>query len=333
MDGSTYSTTSLNPTPESTYPVSDDGDSAAAVAPNGTVAIGYGTNSSTAKAGIVVFPSGSTTADPAGGYPGLGDTTSYVAGLDWSADSSELFAVITQDDSSGNVTGYTLQTLYPPTPLPRPLPLSLSTSAGTVGYQGKVTITAALGITDDSASHTVYIYETPAGGQKKVLTTITLGSGVATSITTGPLTTSTSFTASVDGDSEYSATTTPAKTVSVDAQVQEAISGYYGSETLSELYRLYHHTGTLRVNTTVAPNKAGECVKFEFQHNNGTAWVPLTTTGCATLSSTSKFAITRAMSAYSVGGKYRIRVDYIPSSKDTANLAADSGWLYFIDEK
>jgi hypothetical protein len=330
LGAQTYNTTDLGAGPQSTYPVPDGGVSAYAVASKGMVAVGYGTNSS-GNAGIVTFPSGSTTPAPANGYGEMGDKYSYVAGMDWSAESSELFSIVTKDDSSGNITGYTLQTLYPPAPWEPPQPLSLAISASTVGYKGTVTVSASVGITNDSSMHTVNIYETPAGGQPKLIETTTLGSGNGISVTSPQLTTSTSFTASVDGDSEYSGTTTAAQTVGVYAGVQEAISGYYGSLTLSEPYKLFHHTGTLRVNTTVFPSKSGECVRFEFQHNNGKAWVPLTTTGCAGLSSTSKFAITRAMSGYLMNNKYRVRVDFIPSAKDTANLAADSGWLYFID--
>jgi hypothetical protein len=56
------------------------------------------------------------TADPATGYYGLGGAYDVVSGLTWSADSSELFSVTAAENSSGNVTGYTLHTLYPPRP-------------------------------------------------------------------------------------------------------------------------------------------------------------------------------------------------------------------------
>ncbi|MBO0880586.1 MAG: hypothetical protein J2P17_09620 [Mycobacterium sp.] len=331
LDGSLYDTATLSI--EGSYPAVA-GSSNSAVAPNGMVAVGGTTYSSTEKAGISTFPSGSTEPDPAEGYTKLGNSAaSYVAGLDWSADSSELFAVITQDDSSNNVTGYSLQTLYPPAPWHVPYPLTLSTTASTLPYEGKVGITVSAAITDDSTAQTVNIYETPIGGQKKLLKTVSLGSGIGFSFTTGELTSGASFTASTAGDSEFGATTTPAATVNVYASTQENISGYYGSQQLSALYRLYHKTSTLRVNTTVFPNKAGQCVKFEFQHNNGTAWVPLTTTGCATLDSASKFVITRALSGYATGSKTRIRVDYYRSSTDTRNLNSSSGWMYYLVEK
>lgn len=333
MDGSLYDTANIAAGPEVTYPTPFEADSAAAIAPNGTLAIGYGTNSWN-DAGISIFPAGSTTASPAGGYVHLGGMSSYIAGLAWSSDGSELYAVITAIDSTGNATKYTLQPVNPADPGPvTPYPTTLTTSASAVGYKKTVNLTVSLAVTNDDSMHTVDIYETPAGGKQTLIKTVSLSSAYGYEFPTGQLTTRTSFTATVSGDSAYAAAKTAPVTVGVDASVQEAISGYYGTATYTNLYRLYHHTGTLRVNTTVFPGKPGECVKFEFQRNNGKAWVPLTTTGCATLNSSSKFVIYRPMSEYSVGGKYRIRVDYIPSSKDTANLAADSGWLYYMDEK
>jgi hypothetical protein len=333
LDDSIYETTDISAGPESTYPA--EGDSAAAVAPNGWMAIGYATDSSTGDAGIVTFPSRSTTADPAAGYQGLGDTYSSVAGLAWSSDSPELFAVITQDNSSGSITGYTLQTLYPPTPLPLPpVPLSLSTSATTVGYKGTVKVTVGIAITDDPNTDTVNIYETPVGGRKKLLKTVALGSGETLTFTTGQLTTSTAFTASADGDSVYSATTTPARTVDVYASVQASISGYYGSKSISGVtYRVYHHTAKLKDAVTVAPNKHGECVKLEMQRGTSSDWKAYYLSGCTDLNGSSKATISLTLSKYSIGGKYRIRADFHPSSGDKGNLSTDGAWLYFIVEK
>jgi hypothetical protein len=181
---------------------------------------------------------------------------------------------------------------------------------------------------------TVNIYETPVGGQKKLLRTISLGSGWTTVFASGPLTTSTTFTASTGGDSEFSATTTPPKTVDVYASVSAALSGYYGSKsTDGETYRLYHHTAKLEDAATVAPDKSRECVKLEIQHGTATGWKAYTLTGCTDLNRSSKATPSVALSKYTVGGKYRVRVDYVRSSKDTANLSTQGAWLYFIVEK
>lgn len=330
LDGSTYESTDVSAS-VSSYAVPEGGDTASAVAPNGMVAIGYGTHTA-ADAGVVTFPSDSTAADPANGYSGFGDAVSYVAGMAWSADSSELFSVVTDDDSSGNVTGYTLQTLYPPNPIPpAPSSLSLATSAATVGYDGKVTATATLGASD--TQRTVSIYGTPVGGKQKLLASSPLSANGTLAVTL-PLTTTTTFTASVAGDSKYAAATSAAKTVKAYASVQESISGYYGSTKISGYtYRDYHRTAIFRDVVNVAPGKPGECVKFEFQYWNGKAWVSAGTTGCGYLSKSSSFTYNRSISGYRIGGHYRIRVDFVPSSSDTANLAADSGWILFIVQK
>lgn len=333
LDDAAYESSDLGPGTAG-YTYGGGGDSATTVAPSGAVAVGYGTGSAT-DAGVATYPAGSTTNTPTNTYQHLGDPYSYIAGAAWSADSSELFSVITQDNSSGNITGYTLQTLYPPTPWAPPQPLSLSVSAGAVGYKGTVKISAGIGVTNDStSSHRVDIYETPAGGQQKLLTTLTIGSGGTTTFTSPQLTTTTSFTASVSGDSDFSAATTPAKKVSVAASVQESISGYYGSTNIGGYtYRDYHRTANFRDVATVAPAKPGECVKFEFQHWNGNAWVSAGATGCGDLNSSSSFTYNRSISGYQVGGHYRARVDFVPGSSDTANLAADSGWILFIVQK
>jgi hypothetical protein len=298
------------------------------------VAFGYSYNEDTWDAGITTFPAGSTTADPSLGYSGFGETTSYPAGMAWSANSSELFAVITQTNSSGVVTGYTLQTLYPPTPYLQPFPLTLSTSTGTIAYKGKAGLGIEMGITHDYSTLDINLYETPVGGTRKLYKTFTGGSGWVTAYITGQLTTSASFTASVASDSEYAGVTTPPVTVNVDASVATSLSGYYTSKASGgHTYRVYHHTTTLKDAATVAPNKHGECTKLEIQHGTSTGWKAYALTGCTDLNSSSKATLSLSLSKYSIGGQYRVRVDYIRSSKDTANLSTDAGWQYVLVEK
>jgi hypothetical protein len=334
VGASIYDTTDLSAGAGSAYGVPFGGDSSTAIAPNGWIAFGYSYNEATWGAGITTFPAGSTTADPSQGYSGFGEADSSVAGMAWSADSSKLFAVITKTNSSGNVTGYTLQTLNPPTPYLQPFPLTLSTSTGTIAYKGTAKFTVAMGLTHDSSEPDINVYETPAGVQRKLFTTITTGSDWTTTYSISQFTTNTSFTASIAGDSEYAGVTTPSVTVNVDASVGASLSGYYTSKaTDGETYRVYHHTTTLKDSATVAPNKRGECVKLEIQHGTSTGWKAYALTGCTDLNSSSKATLSVSLSKYSIGGKYRVRVDYIRSSKDTANLSTDAGWQYVIVEK
>ena len=209
--------------------------------------------------------------------------------------------------------------------------LALATSASTVAYGARFTITVTLGKTD--TNHGVSIYETPAGGAKKLITSGTVNSKGQYAVAT-TLGQSASYTAAFTGDAQYAAATTGAKTVNVDAKVSEAISGYYTSQISGTIeYRLYRYTGKVKDSATVAPNKHGECVKFEVQRYSDGAWKAYTTTGCADLNSSSAAATTLTLTKYPTASKYRVRADYDRSSTDTKNLSTDSGWQYFIVEK
>jgi hypothetical protein len=69
-------------------------------------------------------------------------------------------------------------------------------------------------------------------------------------------------------------------------------------------------------------------VEMEIQQYFNGGWNGNATTECGTLGSASKviwyLGLTNA-----TGGQYRIRADYLRSSKDKTNLNADSSWYYF----
>jgi hypothetical protein len=112
------------------------------------------------------------------------------------------------------------------------------------------------------------------------------------------------------------------------------VSGYYASTKAgSTTYRLYHRSGRVTAAIAVAPGKPGECVKLEVQEYYRGAWHAKGTTGCTTLNSSSRASAYLAAKNASLGYHYRVRADYVRSSKDTSNLSADSGWQYFIVEK
>jgi hypothetical protein len=212
--------------------------------------------------------------------------------------------------------------------MPLTTTLTLSTSASTVAYGAKVTATATLGKTD--TNRTVSIYETPAGGSKKLIETHTVNAKGQVSVTE-TLAQSASFTAAFTGDAQYAAVTTAAKTVDAQARVSASVSGYYQSERAgSTTYRVYHHTAKQKVDVTVAPNKHGECVQLVVQRYSGGTWKAYTTTGCTGLDSSSEASPTLTLTTYPQNTKYRVRVDYVRSSKDTTNLSTDGGWMYFI---
>jgi hypothetical protein len=63
------------------------------------------------------------------------------------------------------------------------------------------------------------------------------------------------------------------------------------------------------------------------------AWHPSAITGCGILSSSSQVTRYLAVKSANLGYHYRVRADYVRSSKDISNLNTDSGWHYFIVEK
>jgi hypothetical protein len=207
-----------------------------------------------------------------------------------------------------------------------PVSLAVTATPSTATYEPTIHVAAHLGVTDTNRS--VAIYAQPFGSSSRVL----LKTGTVNS--SGDLTVSyraphsTTFDAVFAGDAEYAPTTVSSK-VQVRAKVSETLTGYYGSERISgATYRLFHRKKILKVHVAVAPDKAGECVKFSLQRHYRGAWHG-EVTGCGTLSKSSKLTVGISLKKAALGSHYRIRADYIPGT-DTSNLGDDSGWAYFI---
>jgi hypothetical protein len=146
-----------------------------------------------------------------------------------------------------------------------------------------------------------------------------------------PATYTTTFSAVFAGDAVYSAKTVTAA-ASVGASVTMKIGGYYTSKLVGSVtYRLYHRTKKLAAAVLVAPNKHGECVKFDLQELYKGKWYD-SLTGCGTLGTNSIVGAIYTLSKADLGFHYRIRAEYQRGS-DTSNLSADSGWQYFVVEK
>jgi DNA-binding beta-propeller fold protein YncE len=242
-------------------------------------------------------------------------------GLAWSADGSKLFAVLQGTTSST----YSLHVIDGPL-LINPQ-LTLSTGSSKFTYEPTVHVTAHLGTTD--TNRTVSIYAQPFSTKSKTL----LKTGKVDS--SGNLTVSykaahsTTFSAVFSGDSQYRPTTVT-RVIYVRANVSETLSGYYASRRIGGItYRLFHRHARMHVHVTVRPNKSGQCLKFELQEHYLGAWHGATTR-CGTLDSSSKISVTVGLTHANLGYHYRIRADYIRSSKDTTNLSNDSAWRYFI---
>jgi hypothetical protein len=131
------------------------------------------------------------------------------------------------------------------------------------------------------------------------------------------------------GDSQYRPTSVT-RLIYVRANVSETLSGYYASTRIRGItYRLFHRRAVMHVHVTVRPNKSGQCLKFELQEHYQGAWHGVTTR-CGTLNRSSKISVTVGLTRANLGYHYRIRADYIRSSKDTTNLSNDSAWQHFI---
>ncbi|MER6126695.1 hypothetical protein ABT173_29620 [Streptomyces sp. NPDC001795] len=203
--------------------------------------------------------------------------------------------------------------------------VNITTNAASYAYGSTAKVTAHLGTTYNG--RTLAIYAQPYGGKKVLVSTGTVDShGNLT--TTYKLTRRTTFTAAFAGDYRY-APASASRTASVYAKVSESLSGYYGSTYYgSLLYRIYHHTAAARLNVTVTPNKAGQCVQFQTQRYYSGAWHTQSTSSCRTLSTTSTGYATLSLTR-SVNSKFRIRAEYIHSSKDSGNLSTWGEWQYF----
>jgi ribosomal protein S11 len=242
-------------------------------------------------------------------------------GLAWSADGSRLFAVL-------HGSAYSVQVITGPT-LIRPT-LAVTTGPTTFTYEPTVHVTAHLGTT--STNRAVSIYAQQFGSKSKTL----LKSGNVN--TSGNLTASykaphsTTFSVVFAGDANY-APRTVTHVVYVRAKVAETLGGYYRSRVIGGItYRLFHRRGVLRATSTVSPNKSGQCVKFEVQEHYQGAWHANVITKCGSLNSSSKISVGFGLTHAGIGFHYRIRADYLRSSRDTTNLSNDSVWKYLMVE-
>jgi YVTN family beta-propeller protein len=202
--------------------------------------------------------------------------------------------------------------------------LSIAANATAYSYGATATVTAHLGATHNS--RTVSIYAQPYDGKKALIKTGTVDSrgNLATSY---KLTHNTTFTAAFAGDSGY-APATATRIADDHVKVTESLSGYYTNTHYgSTLYRVYHHTAKAKLNTTVMPNKAGQCFRFQTQRYYSSAWHTLTTSACSALSTTSTgsgaMALTRA-----IGYNLRMRAEYVHSTNDNTNLSTWGTWQY-----
>jgi YVTN family beta-propeller protein len=240
--------------------------------------------------------------------PGLG-TYTYTA--DYAG--SEQAAAVT---GSGAVTVTRISTA-----------LTLSTGGTDFNYEPTIHVSAHLGTT--YTNRVVEIYAQQLGSSKKVL----IAKGKVNS--EGDLTASyrtpysTKFTAVFAGDARY-ASASVAATAGVRTAVSTSISGYYASAKVDgTTYRLYYQGHNVDLAASVAPGKAGECVKVEIQEYYDGTWNANAESGCVKLNSSSKVDAAVSTSNANINYPYRLRIDY---AGDTRNVANDGAWQYTLVE-
>jgi hypothetical protein len=208
--------------------------------------------------------------------------------------------------------------------------LSVSTNGTVFTYEPTVRITAHLGATYRNRSVRVYARWFGSKASTLIKTGKVDSRGALTVSYRAPH--STTFRVVFSGDAHYAAKTVT-RAVYVRAKVSESISGYYGSKSVhGTLYRLYHSSDLLYSAASVAPDKHGQCVKFEVQEYYESAWHSNVTTVCVSLSASSHATADFDLAHADHGYPYRVRADYLRSTRDTSNESADSGWLYLMVE-
>lgn len=322
-DGVAYSTASL-----SLLGALDDGG-ITAVSPDGAIAMGSaaeGTNLGGPLEDLWVHSSDSAT-DPVA-VDSLGGQDAFLTDLAWSANSQQLFAIVVTTDSDLVPISYRVVSLSPFTDPFQFLASSfkLTSSATRIGYDGQVTVTASLGLTD-TTSASFSFYKQPAGGAKSLIGSGGNGWAIATA---AKLTRTTTFTAVFTGKVWWSTktdTVTLRVTVGVGVKLSAALSGYYKRTTIrGTLYHVYHQRAVLKDAVAVTPNKHGECVQLLVQHCAKGTWHPYAKTGCTALSTSSKATLALKLAAL---GQFRVSPVFIHAAKDTANVSTDGPWQYY----
>jgi hypothetical protein len=211
-----------------------------------------------------------------------------------------------------------------------PTSLTVTTSPTTFIFEPTIHVTAHLGTT--YTDRTVAIYAQRFGSRSRVLLKVGRVNSGGTLTVSYVAPHSTTFSAVFSGDARY-APKTVTHAAYVRAKVSESLSGYYGSRRIGgTTYRLFHRNNLLHAHGAVAPNKRGQCVEFEVHEHYLGAWHANVITGCIHLSSSSQAFVAFGLTMADIGFPYRIRADYIRSSKDTSNLSNDSAWQYLMVE-
>jgi hypothetical protein len=205
--------------------------------------------------------------------------------------------------------------------------VALRTSAGSIGYEGTVTVRAHLGKTYTNRTLSIYAQTVGSATMKLLKRERVDAQGNVTVRYVAAH--STRFIAQFSGDARY-ARTGAEDVVGVGVKISMASSGYFSTQNEDGLaYHLYHHTNDLNADVAVAPSKRGGCVKLQVQEydQQGKNWFANATFGCYSLNRSSKLATSLGLTS-AAGALYRVRAEFVPSATDT-NIGTDGAWFYF----
>ena len=208
-----------------------------------------------------------------------------------------------------------------------PTALTVTTSGTDFNYQATATVTAHLGPTYTGRSVSIYAQVVGSSGRKLLRSGRVNAHGELTASYRAQH--STTVSAVFAGDARYGPRTA-SRTVYVRVRVAASLSGYYGIN--GSGYALYHASTLLKIASSVAPGKQGQCVQFAVQEYYQGGWQALQNTSCVDLSKSSSAATTFNLTQADKGYPYRIRANYLRSASDRSNLDADSAWRYFMVE-
>ena len=239
----------------------------------------------------------------------LGTSELVARGLAFGPAASQLFAV-TKNPAS---TEYALKVFGSPTIPPAPTTTTLAPSASTVAFNKRVTLTARV---TGGGGGSVSFYATPHGGSKTLLKAVPLASGRASLAYT--MKKKTTFSAVYAGTDFHASSASANKVVRVRARTTVKLSGFYAR---SGKYKLYRTTSRPRVTGTVAPNHAGQPLRFILQRYSSRRWRTIDTAAIPIQSTGSAYAVLRGNAT----GRYRVRTRF---AGDSDHLAHASPWAY-----
>lgn len=197
--------------------------------------------------------------------------------------------------------------------------LTVTTNLSTYEYKATATVTAHLGTTFDG--RTVKIYATPYGQTKVLVASGTVNASGNLTVTR-VLTRRTTFSAVFAGDQRY-APRTVNRAVAVRASVSQTMSGHYATSSGTYLFRT---TVDPLLTARVAPNRAGQCVRFTAQRYSAGAWRAWASSACAVSLDSTSAAAAYLTGSHPTGYRFRMRAEYLG---DTVSAAKNGAWKYF----